>query len=146
VTDSAFLAGFVTGAVECYYPDFLTALAERERHLPACVQEEFEAYLKCGRLEHGFLRVRCTSCHAERLVAFSCKLDLASCEGCSGSVRVIASIEDPTVIGKILAHREALAGEERRPAVRGPPDPGAGRHHPLPGRWREGLYSAYPLA
>ena len=37
------------------------------------VQEEFEAYLKCGRLEHGFLRVRCESCHAEKLVAFSCK-------------------------------------------------------------------------
>lgn len=34
---------------------------------------EFEDYLKCGRLEHGFLRVRCESCHAEHLVAFSCK-------------------------------------------------------------------------
>ena len=29
--------------------------------------------LKCGRLEHGFLRVRCESCHNEFLVAFSCK-------------------------------------------------------------------------
>ena len=29
--------------------------------------------MKCGRLEHGFLRVRCADCHAERLVAFSCK-------------------------------------------------------------------------
>src|SRR5690554_7536469 len=28
---------------------------------------------ECGRLEHGFLRVRCESCHAEHLVAFSCK-------------------------------------------------------------------------
>jgi ribosomal protein S27E len=37
------------------------------------VREEFEAYLKCGRLEHGFLRVRCEDCHAETLVAFSCK-------------------------------------------------------------------------
>jgi ribosomal protein S27E len=37
------------------------------------VQAEFERYLKCGRLEHGFLRVRCESCHAEKLVAFSCK-------------------------------------------------------------------------
>ena len=26
-----------------------------------------------GRLEHGFLRVRCDKCHFERLVAFSCK-------------------------------------------------------------------------
>ena len=34
---------------------------------------EFEDYLKCGLLEHGFLRVRCESCHAEHLVAFSCK-------------------------------------------------------------------------
>jgi ribosomal protein S27E len=37
------------------------------------VQREFEDYLKCGRLEHGFLRVRCMDCRAERLVAFSCK-------------------------------------------------------------------------
>ena len=44
-----------------------------ERHLPLYVDNEFESYLKCGRLEHGFLRVRCTTCHAERLVAFSCK-------------------------------------------------------------------------
>ncbi len=43
------------------------------RPLPEYVQQEFEAYLKCGRLEHGFLRVRCEDCHAEKLVAFSCK-------------------------------------------------------------------------
>lgn len=43
------------------------------RPLPQYVREEFEAYLKCGRLEHGFLRVRCEECHAEKLVAFSCK-------------------------------------------------------------------------
>ena len=41
--------------------------------MPDYVQQEFEAYLKCGRLAHGFLRVRCESCHAEHLVAFSCK-------------------------------------------------------------------------
>jgi len=35
--------------------------------------EEFEAYLKRGLLEHGFLRVTCDVCHAEKLVAFSCK-------------------------------------------------------------------------
>ena len=41
--------------------------------LPGYVQREFEGYLKCGRLEHGFLRVRCENCHEELLVAFSCK-------------------------------------------------------------------------
>ena len=59
--------------VERHYPEFLVALSERDRHLPLYVENEFESYLKCGRLEHGFLRVRCTTCHAERLVAFSCK-------------------------------------------------------------------------
>lgn len=59
--------------IEQHYPAFLTQRAAEERPLPAYVQREFEAYLKCGRLEYGFLRVRCDTCHAEQLVAFSCK-------------------------------------------------------------------------
>ena len=59
--------------VEQHYPAFVASLAEQGKVLPAYVEREFEAYLKCGRLEHGFLRVRCESCHFERLVAFSCK-------------------------------------------------------------------------
>jgi hypothetical protein len=31
------------------------------------VEREFDVYLACGRLEHGFLRVRCEQCHAEQL-------------------------------------------------------------------------------
>ena len=56
-----------------HYPAFVELLAGQGRPLPDTVQQEFEAYLKCGRLEHGFLRVRCESCHTEQLVAFSCK-------------------------------------------------------------------------
>ena len=48
-------------------------LAEQGKVLPGYVQQEFGAYLKCGLLEHGFLRVHCESCHLDRLVAFSCK-------------------------------------------------------------------------
>ena len=59
--------------VEEYYPVFVSYLATQGTALPGYVQREFEDYLKCGRLEHGFLRVRCDSCHAEHLVAFSCK-------------------------------------------------------------------------
>jgi len=43
------------------------------KFLPDHIHRKFEAYLKCGRLEHGFLRVRCDKCHFARLVAFSCK-------------------------------------------------------------------------
>ena len=59
--------------VERHYPGLVAAREAAGRPLPKYVQEEFEAYLKCGRLEHGFLRVRCEDCHAEKLVAFSCK-------------------------------------------------------------------------
>ena len=89
--------------VEQYYPAFVAHLAARERTLPVHVQREFEATLKCGRLEHGFLRVRCVDCHAERLVAFSCKrrgLLRASCPtpfgpacGCSKSLPAILSVQ-----------------------------------------------------
>jgi hypothetical protein len=48
-------------------------LAAQGTVLPGYGQQEFEEYLKCGRLERGFLRVRCDNCHAEHLVAFSCK-------------------------------------------------------------------------
>ena len=59
--------------VQAHTPAFVAELAAHERTLPDYVQREFEDYLTCGRLEHGFLRVRCADCHAERLVAFSCK-------------------------------------------------------------------------
>jgi hypothetical protein len=59
--------------VEEYYPVFERQWAAEGKILPDYVRGDFEAYLKCGRLEHGFLRVRCESCHTEHLVAFSCK-------------------------------------------------------------------------
>jgi hypothetical protein len=59
--------------VQAHYPDFLARLEAEDRSLPAYVREEFDAYLRCGVLEHGFLRVVCEQCRAERLLAFSCK-------------------------------------------------------------------------
>ena len=59
--------------VEEYYPAFEAQWAAEGRVLPDYVRQEFDEYLKCGRLEHGFLRVQCETCHAEHLVAFSCK-------------------------------------------------------------------------
>ena len=59
--------------IKAHYSAFVEHLAARDQTLPTHVQREFEDYLKCRRLEHGFLRVRCADCHVERLVAFSCK-------------------------------------------------------------------------
>ena len=59
--------------VEEHYPAFKAHLAAQGSTLPRHVAREFEDFLACGRLEHGFLRVACDGCRAEHLVAFSCK-------------------------------------------------------------------------
>ena len=48
-------------------------LTRQHAALPAFVIDEFRNYLRCGRLEHGFIRVKCDGCRREHLVAFSCK-------------------------------------------------------------------------
>jgi hypothetical protein len=45
----------------------------RNEHLPQFVNDEFDAFLECGILAHGFLRLRCAECAHENLAAFSCK-------------------------------------------------------------------------
>ena len=63
--------------------DAFIALAEEryERPLPRYVIKAFRAYLQCGRMERGFVRLRC-DCGQERLLAFSCK-QRAPCPSCS---------------------------------------------------------------
>ncbi|ADJ29276.1 IS phage Tn transposon-like protein [Nitrosococcus watsonii] len=51
--------------VEDYYPAFVSHMAARGMALPGYFQREFEDHLTCDGLEHGFLRVRCDTCHAE---------------------------------------------------------------------------------
>jgi Transposase zinc-binding domain len=51
--------------------------------LPAYVRDEFQAYLKCGILAHGFLRLGCDACPHQMLLAFSCK-KRGFCPSCAG--------------------------------------------------------------
>lgn len=41
--------------------------------LPQFIKDEFDAFLECGILAHGFLRLRCDECGHDKLLAFSCK-------------------------------------------------------------------------
>ena len=52
---------------------FAQVEAETGAGLPDFVKDEFEAFLDCGILANGFLRLRCPDCAHEKLVAFSCK-------------------------------------------------------------------------
>lgn len=59
--------------VERHYPDFKEMLSKQGKSFPRHVEKEFDEFLKCGRLEHGFLRVVCDDCKQDQLVAFSRK-------------------------------------------------------------------------
>ncbi len=83
------------------WPQFQTELASQGKFLPAFITKEFEEYLKCGRLEHGFLRVRCETCHAEKLVAFSCK-KRGFCPSC-GARRMAESAS--LLVDEVLPHQ-----------------------------------------
>ena len=63
---------------------FLAEAAQRypSGELPHFIACEFERYLRCGLLCHGFARVRCPTCCDELLVAFSCK-NRGVCPSCS---------------------------------------------------------------
>lgn len=57
------------------------------------------------------------------------RIDIEQCARCGGRVRIIASIEDPALIGRILTHREQARGGAAEAAAaahrpRGPPGQG----------------------
>jgi hypothetical protein len=64
--------------VRCYEERF-EARSGPLRPVVVCSVEEF---LACGRLQGGFARIRCPKCHAEHLLAFSCRTRnlCASCQ------------------------------------------------------------------
>jgi len=93
--------------VKQHCPAFRELRAEAGRALPGYVAEEFGACLKCGRLEEGFLRLRCEQCHAEKLVAFSCK-NRGFCPSC-GARRMAepaALLADAVLPEQPLRHRD----------------------------------------
>ncbi|MBW2212634.1 MAG: transposase [Deltaproteobacteria bacterium] len=54
-----------------------------ERGAPLFVKREFQRFVRCGVLAHGFARFRCGACGTDRLVAFSCK-GRGFCPSCGG--------------------------------------------------------------
>jgi hypothetical protein len=106
-----------------------TFLAQVEREagsgLPDFVREEFDAFLECGILAHGFLRLRCADCAPEKLVAFSCKKrgfcpacgawwrrpltwSITSSPGCGAAVGALVS--DPAALAVRCTSRVPHAG------------------------------------
>ena len=62
---------------------FLARQQERGRIVPRFVERELRAFLDCGILARGFVRVHCDICGKDRVVAFSCK-HRGFCPSCGG--------------------------------------------------------------
>ncbi len=87
--------------IDEYWPEFQAELASQDKYLPAYITKEFDAYLKCGRLEHGFFRVQCEACHDERIVGFSCR-KRGFCASC-GARRMAESAA--LLVDEVLPHQ-----------------------------------------
>ncbi len=123
--------------VQHHLETFLARAAEADpwgEGVAGWVEEDFRAYLRCGILAHGFARVRCDDCAAERLVAFSCK-GRGVCPSCNARrmVEVAAHLNDhvlpplpirqwvlsvPKRIRPFFHHDPALAGAVLRVLLR----------------------------
>ena len=62
---------------------FLARRQEQGHPVPRFIERELRAFLECGILAHGFVRVHCDSCGKDRAVAFSCK-GRGFCSSCGG--------------------------------------------------------------
>jgi hypothetical protein len=61
---------------------FLARARRLDHPVPRFVEREFRAFLDCGILAGGFLRLHCDRCGHDRLVPFSCKGRI--CPSCAG--------------------------------------------------------------
>ena len=62
---------------------FLARQQERGRVVPRFVERELRAFLDCGVLARGFVRVHCDICRMDRVVPYSCK-HRGFCPSCGG--------------------------------------------------------------
>ena len=70
-------------AVSATLEPFFARARSENRCVPRFVERELRAFLECGVLEFGFLRLHCDDCGLDRLLPFSCK-GRAFCPSCGG--------------------------------------------------------------
>lgn len=88
---------------------FAQAEAAAGADLPQFVKDEFEAFLECGILAHGFLRLRCGDCGHDKLVAFSCKRR-GFCPSPNAKLRALVVPQEPEAPAQEAKPAECEAG------------------------------------
>ena len=65
--------GVLQPLVRAWWPIYVEATEAAGSAVPGFVQKAVDRLLTCGDTEHGFIRLRCPDCAAERALPFSCK-------------------------------------------------------------------------
>jgi len=87
--------------IQQHHHTFQQQIEEETSHtLPKFITQEFDAYLQCGILAHGFLRLACEECRHETLIAFSCK-GRGFCPSC-GARRMVETAQH--LISAVIPH------------------------------------------
>ena len=108
--------------LEAIWPGIVRDYAERDVRIAPHVVSEFDRYLQCGILQHGFLLLTCPFCDEERTVAWSCKCR-GFCSPC-GSRRMAQKA--------LRLEKEVWPEADARKA-----------HHPLPNQTNPGQERCY---
>ena len=116
--------------------------------MPQFVKDGFVAFLGCGMLAYGFLRLRCGDGGHDKLLAFSCKRR-GLCPSCGARrmSQTAAHLVDHVIgagagapVGAVAAHPAALAAGRTAPAGDAGAAGGAARDHAPSARpgWAQG--------
>ena len=93
---------------ETHFDSYVRAYEERFESrsgpLRPVVVRSVEEFLACGRLQGGFARIRCPKCHAEHLLAFSCRTR-NFCSSCQAKRAVLFAEKLTTEILAPVPHR-----------------------------------------
>ena len=71
------------------------------------IEHSVTAFLKCGDLQEGFARVRCSDCKHEMFVAFSCK-QRCTCPSCHQKRTLLTGIHVSEDVCAPVAHRQVV--------------------------------------
>src|SRR5947207_1314804 len=115
---------------------FLARQQERGREVPQFIEREMRAYLSCGVLACGFLRLKCESCGKERLLPLSCK-GRSVCPSCCGRRMADTAAH---LVDRGFAHVPALL--TRRGAGTLAPDEGESDRLARDQPWLSDVYAA----
>ena len=84
--------------IKKYYKTWVRKCEKEDTKIFSYVHREFQGFIRCGILGHGFACAHCSACDHEFLIGFSCKLRLCpSC--CAKNMAQIAAHIKENVIG-----------------------------------------------